>query len=201
MSTYAEVLGTTLIQYPYTFTQLQIENPYTNYGSNTDFVNIFPFTDTATKCGFTLVPVTILPQPTFDPLNQLCVENTTPTLVNGIWELGWTVAPMSTIQAATAKYNNAITSGVTINSNSNPSINATYSLTSTQIQNLSYISAYITVNSKFPANQTTFTWPDITGNTHTFSNTSLFQEFATAVADYVTSLDLNISITLPLIIS
>ena len=75
MTVYAEVQGTTLIQYPYTFASLLAENPYTNYGANSDFVAIFPGTDTAIKNGYTLAPVTISVQPTFNPLTQICTQN------------------------------------------------------------------------------------------------------------------------------
>ena len=100
MTTYAEVHGATLIQYPYGFAQLQAENEFTNYGGNSDFVLIFPKTDTAVKNGYTLEPVTVLAQPTFDPATQVCTQNVLPTLVGGIWALGWTVAPMPADQLA-----------------------------------------------------------------------------------------------------
>ena len=99
MTIYAEVKGSTLVQYPYGFAQLQAENTETNYGSNIDFVSIFPLTQTAIANGYTLAPVTILPQPTYNPLSQICAQNAAPTLVNGVWTLGWTVTNLSADQA------------------------------------------------------------------------------------------------------
>jgi hypothetical protein len=98
MTSYAEVQGTTMIVYPYTFASLQAENIYTNYGSNTDFVSIFPGTDTAIKNGYTLAPVTILAQPAYNPLTQSIAQDAAPTLVDGVWTLGWTVTNLSADQ-------------------------------------------------------------------------------------------------------
>src|ERR1035437_2186921 len=77
---YAEVQGTTIIQCPYGFAQLQAENQWTNYGNNSDFVSIFPGTDTAVKNGYTLVPVT----PFVIPTGQVTVGAPTYAFVNGV---------------------------------------------------------------------------------------------------------------------
>lgn len=98
--TYAEVQGTTLILYPYLFSTLQEQNPYTNYGDNYDVTYWFPMTQTAIDNGYTLAPVTILPQPTYDPNTQVCNQNANPTLVDSVWTLGWTVATMTAEQKA-----------------------------------------------------------------------------------------------------
>jgi hypothetical protein len=63
MTVYAEVQGATLIQYPYTLQSLMDENPYTNFGPNPDIAAIFPETNTAITMGYTLQPVTFLPEP------------------------------------------------------------------------------------------------------------------------------------------
>lgn len=98
--TYAEVQGTTLILYPYLFSTLQAQNPYTNYGDNYDVTYWFPMTQTAIDNGYTLEPVTILPQPAYDPNTQVCNQNANPTLIDGVWTLGWTVATMTPEQKA-----------------------------------------------------------------------------------------------------
>lgn len=100
MTTYAEIYGSTLIQYPYNFASLSAENPFTNYDGNVDFVDIFPNTNTAVQKGYTLAPVTILAQPAFNPLTQSCTQNAAPTLVGEVWTLGWTVAALSSAQLA-----------------------------------------------------------------------------------------------------
>ena len=98
--TYAEVQGTTLILYPYLFSTLQAQNPYTNYGDNYDVTYWFPQTQTAIENGYTLAPVTILPEPTYDASTQMCTQNANPTLIDNIWTLGWTVSTMTPEQKA-----------------------------------------------------------------------------------------------------
>jgi len=93
--TYAEVQGTTLILYPYLFSTLQEQNPYTNYGDNYDVTYWFPQTQTAIENGYTLEPVTILPEPSYNPNLQICAQDANPTLVDGTWFLGWTVTNMT----------------------------------------------------------------------------------------------------------
>ena len=98
--TYAEVQGTTLILYPYLFSTLQEQNPYTNYGDNYDVAYWFPMTQTAIDNGYTLALVTILPEPTYDTNNEVCVQDANPTLLPGTWTLGWTVTTMTPEQKA-----------------------------------------------------------------------------------------------------
>ena len=92
---YAEVNGTHVVNYPFTFSTLQQENPYTNYGDNQNFTYWFPLTDVAINQGHTLVLVRQLPQPTVDNYTQNCSENNTPELVDGEWVDGWTVSDKS----------------------------------------------------------------------------------------------------------
>jgi len=98
--TYAEVQGTTLILYPYLFSTLQEQNPYTNYGDNYDVAYWFPMTQTAIENGYTLAPVTILPEPGYDPNTEVCVQDTNPTLLAGTWTLGWMITTMTPEQKA-----------------------------------------------------------------------------------------------------
>lgn len=96
---YAEINGTTLVQYPYGFAQLQEDNPYTNYGDNYDVAYWFPQTNAAIENGYELVSVTDVPQPAYDPSHQVCTEGT-PVLVNGVWTQTWVVSEMSPAQIA-----------------------------------------------------------------------------------------------------
>ena len=91
--TYARVNGTTLVQYPYGFAELQADNPHTAY-PNGDVAHWFPLTDAAAASGDNLASVADVAQPTFDPITQLCVQ-ATPTLVNGVWTGAWTVTDKS----------------------------------------------------------------------------------------------------------
>lgn len=97
---YAEVQNTTLIKYPYLFSDLQADNPDTNYGDNYDVAYWFPLTTTAIDNGYTLEPVVDIPQPTYDPNTEVCVQDTNPTLLAGTWTLGWTVTTMTPEQKA-----------------------------------------------------------------------------------------------------
>ena len=97
---YAEIKGSQLIQFPYGFQQLQEENPYTNYGDNYDVAYWFPQTTTAIENGYTLSDVVNAPQPTYDPATQICTQNDNPTLIDGVWTLGWTITEMTPEQQA-----------------------------------------------------------------------------------------------------
>lgn len=88
---YAKIKDDQIVQFPYSFGELQADNPYTNYGSNTDFVTIFPDTEEATLRGHVLVPVTDAPAPDHDPRTQR-IEQLTPIKVNGEWVREWRVA-------------------------------------------------------------------------------------------------------------
>jgi len=103
MTVYAEVQGTKLIQFPYTLGSLEQENPYTNFGPDPDIAVIFPQTQTAIDNGYTLAPVVYLPTPSYDPATQVAVQDSQPTLVGDVWELGWTVRPMTPQEVQAAK--------------------------------------------------------------------------------------------------
>lgn len=89
---YAEINGDTLIKYPYLFSDLQNDNPHTNYGDNYDVAFWYPFTEKAKNTGNRLVLVSSLPEPTFDSFTQNCVLNNTPVLNNGEWSVDWVVS-------------------------------------------------------------------------------------------------------------
>jgi hypothetical protein len=83
-----------------------------------------------------------------------------------------------------------LTQGLSITFTANSALSGTYPVDPTTQQNLASVSIYITVNSKFPAGQTTISWQDINGNPHSGFTTSQFQAFASAIADYVAAVDL-----------
>lgn len=103
MTVYVELQGTNIIQFPYTLASLQAENPYTNYGPDPDIAAIFPETETAINNGYTLAPVIYLPAPPYDPATQIAVQNSMPTLNGDVWELGWTVRPLTPEEANAQK--------------------------------------------------------------------------------------------------
>ena len=192
MTTYAEVNGTTLIKYPYTFADLQSENPSTNYNGNFDFVSIYPGTDTAKKTGNTLAAVTIGTPPTFDPTSQALVQNTVPTLVNGVWTLGGTLRRLTTAELtalATNAYNAAIAAGIQITSTSTSSLNGTYAIGPNNQTAISAVMTGIANGLGLPGSGSTFYYLDTSGTPHSFT-ADQFKAFATAVRDYLYALDL-----------
>lgn len=71
MANYVEVTSDNqIVTYPYTFSSLQAENPYTNFGNNTDVMFWFPQTNAATELGYKLLPVLESPIPSYNPLTQ-----------------------------------------------------------------------------------------------------------------------------------
>lgn len=89
---YAEVNGNTLIKYPYLFSDLQADNPDTNYGDNYDVAYWYPQTQKAKDTGNSLAAVTQEIQPVYDPATQNCVLRDAPELLNGRWVIYWVVS-------------------------------------------------------------------------------------------------------------
>lgn len=94
MSMYAEVHGSTLIRFPYTHGSLMEENPFTNYGNDPHLPFVFSTTETAIKRGYTLVEVTVQPEPTVDHRTHKTHQQA-PSLNNGVWSIGWDIIPKS----------------------------------------------------------------------------------------------------------
>lgn len=91
MANYVEVTADNqIVTYPYTFSSLQAENPYTNFGSNTDVMFWFPQTNAATELGYQLLPVLESPQPAYDPLTQYVVPGPI-EYTNGNWFTSYVV--------------------------------------------------------------------------------------------------------------
>ena len=99
MSMYAEVHGSTLIRFPYTHGSLMEENPFTNYGNDPHLPSVFPTTETAVRRGYSLVEVTVQPEPTIDTRTQK-LERQAPSLKNGVWSIGWNVIQKSAQEMA-----------------------------------------------------------------------------------------------------
>jgi hypothetical protein len=79
----------------------------------------------------------------------------------------------------------AIDRGVAITSASTPSLNDTYAIGPSSQAAMNAVTTYILLNAKFPGSSTTQAWSDATGTVHVFPSTTVFEAFATAVADYV----------------
>jgi hypothetical protein len=100
MTTYVEINAENqIVTYPYTFSNLQAENPYTNFGENQDVMYWFPQTQLANEQGYQLFPVLETPQPSFDTVTQYCVAGA-PSKIDGQWYTTWIVGTYDPEQQA-----------------------------------------------------------------------------------------------------
>ncbi len=76
-------------------------------------------------------------------------------------------------------------------STSTSALNGSYSIDQQTQQNVAAVAEYIAINGKFPDGMTAFPMPDASGTPHSFPTIVLFQAFATAMANFVTALDLG----------
>lgn len=87
---YAKIKSNQIIKFPYGFADLQQDNPYTNYGDNTDLLTIFPATEEALLRGCELVEVTVAECPEYNTITHRA-ELEPPILTNGTWVQQWKV--------------------------------------------------------------------------------------------------------------
>jgi Phage tail assembly chaperone protein len=97
---YAEINGNNVITFPYDYDTLVNHNPYTNFPQK-DIVTLYTGTN-ANLSGNQLVAVTEEPAPNYNQQTEYIVSNTQPTLVNGVWTLGWTINTLTSEQQAAA---------------------------------------------------------------------------------------------------
>lgn len=91
MANYIEVTAENqIVTYPYTFANLQAENPYTNFGNNQDVLFWFPQTNAAIELGYQLLGVLDSPVPAYDPITQYIMPGD-PVFVDGNWYTSWIV--------------------------------------------------------------------------------------------------------------
>jgi hypothetical protein len=85
--------------YPYSFDQLRSDNP------NTSFPAVL---SDALLASFMVYPVTVADEPAHDPATQVTVQDTLPTLSEGVWTLGWAVRDKTPEQITTAQAAQAV---------------------------------------------------------------------------------------------
>jgi hypothetical protein len=101
---------------------------------------------------------------------------------------------LTPLELLTASVNNAINNGICITCSSVPSINSIYGIDILSQNKITSIEAFIEKNNFFPGSiGNNFALADINGNLRIFNSTSLFSEFATAVANYVADIYLYAS--------
>ena len=94
LNMYAKILNNEVVKYPFSMTQLLEENPYTNYGPISNFIELYSLTDTAKSEGSFLVEVEESTKPDCDIFNQKVIE-VNPVLLNEKYIQTWQIVTLS----------------------------------------------------------------------------------------------------------
>lgn len=105
LNMYAKILNNEAVKYPFSMTQLLEENPYTNYGPISNFIELYSLTDTAKSEGSFLVEVLSSPKPTCNEFVENIVYGM-PVKQNNIWVETWTTKSLS-VEEQQEKFNEA----------------------------------------------------------------------------------------------
>ena len=132
--------------------------------------------------------------PMSDPTYNMWIsEGNHPTVIDNEADLSgvffWQYPQGWYKNTAVTSANAAITHGITIVSQSTPSLNGIYALDSNSIENITGTELYILTNGTFPEGTETFPWADKNGTVHIFPNVAMFKAFATAVGDFVSAVE------------
>lgn len=92
---FAKVLNNTLIKYPYGFSDLCEENPYTNFDTRVDLCTLYSRTEDAENTGASVVEVIFSTAPTCNLLIEKIVSDNEPILIEGVWILGSSVIALT----------------------------------------------------------------------------------------------------------
>jgi hypothetical protein len=96
---HAKIKDGLVVQFPYGMSDMQTENPHTNYSGSFDVEEIFPTTEAATIHGYEVVPVTLLSPPEYDSRTQQIAFGV-PTQSDGEWTVAWVATNKSAEQLA-----------------------------------------------------------------------------------------------------
>lgn len=88
---FVKVKDSEIVKFPFSFLDLQEENPYTKFDDRFSLVEWHKKTEGATIKGEQLFPVSVQPAPDYSQAHQKIVQKTLPTFTNGEWSLGWDV--------------------------------------------------------------------------------------------------------------
>ena len=97
---YVKITNGSVDTYPYSVGELRRDNP------NVSFPKQVPDTLLAE---YGVYPVTETDQPSYTPRTQNIAQETTPTLVSGVWTVGWTVTDKTAEE--TTEYDNSVAVG------------------------------------------------------------------------------------------
>ncbi len=95
---FAEVNNQTVVTYPYDYDTLVKKNPSTRFPQE-DLLSMYQGTED-NLAGNELVRVVMADEPSYDRKTQAAVLNSQPSLVNGVWTLGWSVQALSAEEQA-----------------------------------------------------------------------------------------------------
>lgn len=101
-----------------------------------------------------------------------------------------TPQPSPTTQTSSQKAEVAIAAGVMLSSASVPELDGAYSVDAAAQAQINAVVTYIMVNNSFPAGASSLPWPDAGRTLHFFTSIALFKAFATAVADFVATINI-----------
>ena len=90
---YAEVKNGVVITFPYDYDTLCQKNPYTKF-AQTDALLMYVGTED-NLAGNELVQVVDTDAPAFDRQTQKIVKDSSPTLANNVWTLGWSTQSLT----------------------------------------------------------------------------------------------------------
>lgn len=83
----------------------------------------------------------------------------------------------------------ALAAGVQVVSAGTPSLNGTYECDADSQHRMMAVVLYCVVNNTFPGGLSSYGWMDKNNEPHIFTGVAQFKEFATRIADYVSSLE------------
>ena len=90
---YAEVKNGAVVTFPYDYDTLVQKNPYTKF-AQTDILSMYADTEANIE-GNELVRVTELETPTFNSQTQKVIKDLSPSLVDAVWTLGWSIQTLT----------------------------------------------------------------------------------------------------------
>jgi hypothetical protein len=93
---YAEIKNGAVVTFPYDYDTLVQKNPYTKF-LQTDLLSMY-FGTEDNLSGNELILVAETNAPTFNKQTQKIVQDSAPTLVNGLWTLGWTIQALTQLE-------------------------------------------------------------------------------------------------------
>ena len=79
------------VKFPYTQDTLQEENPHTAFDFSVPLSELFAPTEAALVTGDEIVEVVMGMNPGYVTADKEVVQATTPTMIDGVWTLGWDI--------------------------------------------------------------------------------------------------------------